>query len=220
MSSARFARERKESLAPRRFALYVEGPRDCDILRSFAGKVSPKLARRMGPCIRILGGRRPARAAELFRELSEELCRAESGVPRGLCVLDRDDPRLHGGELPDEPRLDYFVWGRRHIESYLMVPAAIRRCLDRRKGSRRDNGSSLDRLLADEIPSPDDEPVFRDFDAKRLLARKGPIASKLGTPLNPGEIVRFMSRDDVHADVCQLLDRVREGLDGALAEPH
>ena len=202
-------------MAPRRFALYVEGPRDCDILRSFASKISPRLARRMDPCIHILGGRRPARAAELFRELSQELGREKSAVPRGLCVLDRDDPRLHSGELPDEPRLDYFVWGRRHIESYLMVPAAIRRCM-----ARRHNGSCLDRLIADEIPSPDDEPVFRDFDAKRLLARRGPLAKKLGGPLNPREIVRSMSRADVHSDICEVLARVREGLDGTLTETH
>ena len=69
-----------------RFVLYVEGPRDCDLLRTFARHLSPALARAVGASAVILGGRRPARAQEHFRDLGG----ASAGV-RALCVLDRDD---------------------------------------------------------------------------------------------------------------------------------
>ena len=49
------------------FALYVEGPRDQEILRSWARRVSRPLERAIDASTVIMGGRQPARAVEHFR---------------------------------------------------------------------------------------------------------------------------------------------------------
>jgi hypothetical protein len=115
----------------RPLTFYVEGPRDRSILRAWAYRLMPSRARALFHASVILGGRRPARALAHFRAHLDE-------VPgtRAICVLDRDGG---GGPLPDPNGYDlrFFTWSRRHIESYLMVPAAIRRALDLPEGDRR-----------------------------------------------------------------------------------
>ena len=126
------------------FVLYVEGPRDREILECWARRVDPGLSRCIEQNTVILGGRRPARAIADFQKRG-----GVAAGDSGLIVLDRDDhahaesgdPRLaiSGSEprslLPDsdpsltETGLELFVWSLRHIESYLLVPAAIRRML-------------------------------------------------------------------------------------------
>jgi hypothetical protein len=209
VSSPTISDEIESSSAPGRFELYVEGPRDREILRHFAHKLSPRLARAMDPCVRILGGRQPARAVELFRSLADE---ASPGAPRGLCILDRDNPRSGAPDeiLPQEPQLDFVVWGRRHIESYLVVPAAIRRCL-----KHKADASALDRFSASFLPTEGDEEVFGSFDAKHLLAGPGPIARTFGHPLRPREIVRRMFPNEIHPDVRQVLTMVNAGITGS-----
>jgi hypothetical protein len=133
---------------------------------------------------------------------------AGAGTPaRGLCVLDRDG----GGPvaLPGRADLDLelFTWSRRHIESYLLVPEAIRRGL-----RVPDKEGTLDRTLRQELPVEDDDPAWGHVNAKRLLDRKGPISRCLGRPLNPGHIARAMRAEELHPEVQALLGRIGEGL--------
>ena len=180
------------------FALYVEGARDRDILRAWARRLSPSLGRAVSGSAVILGGRQPARAVAHLREL-----RAGGEPWRGLCVLDRDAvPAREPG--PSEPGLDVFTWSRRHIESYLLVPAAIRRGL--RISSDEPRGRSLLKLL----PDPTDEEALGEFDAKGLLGRNGPLAQAVGR-ITPGRIARLMRPDEFHADVQALLSRMLAG---------
>jgi hypothetical protein len=202
------ARKARVQASDRRFALYVEGPRDRDILRIFAAKQSPVLARTMDSSVKILGGRQPARAVELFRRLARDEEGARQGAPlRGVCVLDRDEAHEAHDRNLSEPGLDFFIWSRRHIESYLLVPSAIRRCL----GFSGDD-SRIDRLLGSHLPDPEDEGACRSIDAKRLLAPAGPIACALGWGPRPRDVARHMSATDLHPDVRQLLARISEGL--------
>jgi hypothetical protein len=154
----------------------------------------------MAACTVILGGRQPARAVAHFRGL-----RARGEAERGLCVLDRDgesgEPRLPEAE----PGLAFFTWRRRHIESYLLVPDAIRR------SARAPAELRIVRSLRALLPAADDEAALEDVDAKRLLARHGPLEQLLG-PLPPGRIARAMRPEELHADVWHLLERIREGL--------
>jgi hypothetical protein len=181
-----------------RFVVYVEGPSDCYILRTWAGLVSVSLSRRLAECAVILGGRRPARALEHFRGLRD----ANADGLRGICVLDRDG---HGagvdGEAPEG--LDFFTWRRRHIESYLLVPSAMRRCM-----RMVDSDPRLHDLLGD-IPRVSEEEALRSLDAKRLLASKGALARDLGRSLSPSRIARCMLRADLHPDVLELLARLK-----------
>jgi hypothetical protein len=186
--------------SPGGFVLYVEGPRDRDLLRTWAQRVSPALARGIATSAVILGGRQPARAVAHFRELRE---RGEAA--RGLCVLDRDGEDREPRVAEPVPGLAFFTWRRRHIESYLLVPDAIRR------SARAPADVRAARSLRAVLPELDDEAVLEDVDAKRLLARHGPLEAILG-PLSPGRIARSMRVEELHADVRELFERVREGL--------
>jgi len=186
--------------------LYVEGPRDRDILEGWARAESAPLGRALNAVAVILGGRQPDRAAAHFLEQRE----ARPGL-QGICVLDRDG----GGEPAGPARLDgleVFTWSRRHIESYLLVPAAIQRSL-----RVPDREGRVARLLRQHLPACDDERTLRDLDAKRLLGRHGPVARGLGQPLKLGRIARVMRPDELHADVAALIARLREVLLGSVA---
>jgi len=187
------------------FVLYVEGARDRDVLRAWAQRVHPPLARAVASDAVILGGRQPERAAAHFREL-----RAAAPRARGLCVLDRDGGVDDLGLPEGEPGLEFHVWPRRHIESYLLVPEAIRRSLRLPAHDGR-----VGRVCRRLLPPPGDEDAFQALDAKRLIAPEGELARALGLPLRAGRIARAMREDDLHADVHALLEIAREALLGA-----
>jgi hypothetical protein len=190
--------------APDGFVLYLEGPRDRDLLRTWAARLSAPLGRAVALSAFILGGRQPARAVLHFRE-----AHARGEAERGLVVLDRDE---HGpgqdAALAQVRGLELFTWGRRHIESYLLVPAAIRRSL------RIPDDDARARSLRDLLPDPADEAALASLDAKRFLARHGPLARAVGT-IAPGRIARAMRPEEFHADLRRLLERLRAayGLD-------
>jgi hypothetical protein len=124
-------------------------------------------------------------------------------------VLDRDGHGGHAGhgagDTPDG--LEFFTWPRRHIESYLLVPTAIRRCMRMTAGDPRLVG------VLEDLPCHGSEDCLRELDAKRLLAGKSALARELGSPLSAARIARCMQRGDLHEDVLELLDRL-----GAAAE--
>lgn len=170
---------------PRSF-LYVEGPRDREIVEGWALRASPRLAARVREATVILGGRQPARACEHLA-----LERAAGGGVAGLCVLDRDQQQ-EPAPSPDGPEM--FVWGRRHIESYLLVPSVLRRVL------RNPDPRAL-RALEAALPDAADERAWRELDAKRRLAASG-------ERLPWGRLARAMHEDELHADVRAFLHRL------------
>jgi hypothetical protein len=187
-------------------ALYVEGPRDRSILRAWAYLLMPSRASSLLRASVILGGRQPERAVEHF---GAHLSRTPGA--RGLCVLDRDG----GGASPPDPNgydLRFFTWSRRHIESYLLVPAAIRRALDLPAGDRR--ARRVEQVLLDLVPPSHDEDAWRALDAKRLLGDRGPLPQALGRALPLARIARATRETELHADVIALFDEVRELMDG------
>lgn len=201
MSAARPAPLRADRQDRGRFVLYVEGPRDRDILHAWARRMSPGLAWELARSAVILGGRRPERALTHFRELEH----AATGS-RGICVLDRDE----GLEHPASERaagLEFFTWSRRHIESYLLLPQVIRRAL-RRAGDH----PRVSRALDTHLPEPGDETAWRELDAKRLLAAHGALARALGQPLPPGRLAREMFVGELHPDIRLLFERMRDAL--------
>jgi hypothetical protein len=193
---------RSDDVAPG-FALYVEGPRDREILRAWAWRVRPDLAHAVAQTTVILGGRQPARAALHFRSL-----RAEALGARGVCVLDRDGD-ASAAAPPAEPGLEFFTWSRRHIESYLLVPSAILRAAGLAPRDAR-----LRRLVERHLPDPEDEAALRMIHAKSLLGESGALARALGRPLAAGRIARAMDAADLHDDVLRILRRVEAALGG------
>jgi hypothetical protein len=197
------SRAHSEEAPASRFVLYVEGPSDREILRAWAWRLAPELARALVQVAVILGGRQPARAADHFRGI-----RGECAAARGICVLDRDGSAL---DLPPtEPGLEFFTWGRRHIESYLLVPDAIVRAAGFPTQDPRQT-----RLVRRHLPPLHDESVLQEIHAKALLGEGSPLARALGRPLSPARIARQMDRHDLHPDVLELLGRVAAALAGA-----
>ena len=181
---------------------YVEGPRDRSILRAWAYRLMPSRARALFHASVILGGRRPERAVADFAARLEAQPDA-----RGICVLDRDGG---GAPVPDANGHDlhFFTWSRRHIESYLLVPAAIRRALDLPEGDRR-----VERVLLELVPEEGDERAWHALDAKRLLGRQGALPRALGRSLPLARIARATRESELHPDVHALFDAVQDLLD-------
>jgi hypothetical protein len=180
------------------FILYVEGPRDRSILRAWAQRLLPDRATDVVADAVIMGGRRPARALEHFR--------ARAAGSRGVCVLDRDEDA--GSAIEAHEGLEFFTWNRRHIESYLLVAGAIRRAMSLPASDHR-----LEATLERELPGAEDTAGWRALDAKRLLADTGPLARLLGRPLPLARIARATRAEELHADVHDMFDRVRGGLE-------
>jgi hypothetical protein len=142
----------------------------------------------------------------------EQAVRSNGEPPQGLCILDRDDPDRLGSAYPknfdpEASALEFVIWKRRQIESYLLVPRAIRRCL-----AKHGNRHQLDRLLESWLPDPSDENEFRRLNAKQVLGARGPIANYLGRPLRAQEIVRGMTPLEIHDDIKAVLAHVRDRL--------
>ena len=178
------------------FVLYVEGPRDRDLLRIWCQRHQPGSVESVRSAV-ILGGRQPLRALQHFESL-----RATEPDARGLCVLDRD----HGGEPappPADPALEFFTWSRRHIESYLLVPRALHRVAHEKKERFR-----IDRFVREFLPKQSDEEAWRRLDAKRLIERDGPLAREVGRPLPAAAIARALRGDELHEDVAAVLGRL------------
>jgi len=183
------------------FVLYVEGAADRAIVGGWCKRLLPALASTLSDSIVILGGRQPARAVEHFRSQGG----AEAGG-RALCLLDRDDG-LSSEPEDAEPGLEFFTWGRRHIESYLLVPAAIRRGM----GLPETDGR-VDRVLRPFMPPGGDDEAWRDLDAKRLLGRRGPVSRSLGAPVPLARVARATRVSELHGDVHACFSRLRHVL--------
>ncbi len=185
----------------RGFVLYLEGAADRAIVGGWCKRLLPALAPSLSRSVVILGGRQPARAVQHFRSLGG----AEAGR-RALCVLDRDDGVSAEPESA-ESGLEFFTWGRRHIESYLLVPAAIQRGLGLPDSDRR-----VDRLLREHIPPRGDEAAWLNLDAKRLLGRNGPLARCFGGPLPLARVARATRESELHEDVYACFSQLRRAL--------
>ena len=104
--------------------------------------------------------------------------------------------------------LEFFTWGRRHIESYLLVPAAIQRTLRMiPDGDRR-----IRRAIDAALPGSADEAAYGQIDAKRLLGPNGDLPRVVGQPISVQRVARATRVDELHPDVHRLFDRLREGL--------
>ncbi len=186
-----------------RLILYVEGPQDRAILKAWAYRLLPSMGRRLFGASVILGGRRPKRAVDHFRSAGG----LDAGLV-GVCVLDRDNENQPLLADSGAPGLELFTWGRRHIESYLLVPAAIQRTLRMiPDGERR-----IRRAIESALPGCVDEAAYGQIDAKRLLGPNGELPRVVGQPISVQRVARATRVEELHPDVHRLFDRLREGL--------
>ena len=102
----------------------------------------------------------------------------------------------------------FYAWGRRHIESYLLVPAAIARTLRMIPHGDQRIRRAIDAALPDSI----DEAAYRQIDAKRLLGPNGELPRIVGQPISVQRVARSTRVEELHPDVHRLFGRLREGL--------
>jgi hypothetical protein len=119
-------------------------------------------------------------------------------------VLDRDNDLALPPPESGEPGLEFFTWGRRHIESYLLVPEAICRGL-----RLPDADGRIQRVLREHLPPEGDEAAYRALDAKRILGPGGALSLALGVPIPPARVARATRVSELHADVRDFFERLR-----------
>jgi hypothetical protein len=131
------------------------------------------------------------------------------------CLPVSDSPRRpsaaafgNGVPIEHEEGLEVFVWSRRHIESYLLVPSALRRLLGLDAGDRR-----IERFVDDAEHGPD------ALHAKRILGAGGSLSEVLGAELRAGEIARAMRSDEFHPDIFDLFARIGRAVGLSQAGP-
>ncbi len=183
------------------FRLYVEGPRDRGLVETWAKTRSRDLSRWIARETVILGGSQPQRAADDFARK-----RADCVGFGALCLLDRDRGDHALGSC-QRAGLELFVWPRRHIESYLLVPGAVRRALRLPAKNRQ-----VEDYFVRQLPGLADEDAFREFDAKALFGARGSLAERFGRSISSGQVARAMRAEELHADVVRLLDLLVEGV--------
>lgn len=174
--------------------IYVEGARDQAVIHAWSRLLAPNLAKRISNSFVILGGRRPERAYEHFR-----LACADNAKVRALCVLDRDTEAEVLRADARQEGLEFFTWGLRHIESYLLVPDAIRRTLRFSESDRR-----FVRAMRLHLAQVGDDEALRRLNAKRLLAHKGELATELGCDIPIECLARSLRVQELHNDVHSL----------------
>ncbi len=125
---------------------------------------------------------------------------------RDAVVSDRARRETSPPQL-EEAGLEFFTWGRRHIESYLLVPDAISRVL-----ARSDPGDRVGRELRRHLPPTGDESAYQDLDAKRIIGPRGPLSRTLGRQIPLARVARATRPPELHPDVHSFFATLRREL--------
>ena len=207
------------------FVLYVEGTSDVDILRLLARALGREEMLFDKLPIHVLGGRDPKEAREHFQGV-----KSFKPKTQGVCVLDPDLNRealLQSVAHHQEAGLEYHVWTRRHVESYLLVPEAIARAvhpdnplLEAGLPERlRSFLSAAPRGYAFPQQVPDYTTFHLDwmqtFDAKREIFSPSEsdnsfILAEERPDITPEHVAQDMHPEELHSDVKRLIDRIYE----------
>lgn len=203
--------------------LYVEGQSDVGLLKTLARKFKPDLYDKLNEIlIKPLGGRKPELAKKHFWGLT-----AYSDGVSGICLLDRNN-KSYNDAIEEAKRytgngLDFYIWRRRHIESYLLVPPAIKRVAGLEE--RLVDEFLIEQLLpADFNYVNDNPPVLLDFPTKSVVFglynrqpapdEAVPLAERLAgwCELTPELIASELTEDELHNDVKVFLDLLQESI--------
>lgn len=207
------------------FILYVEGTSDIEMLRLFARALGKDETLFDEAAIHVLCGRNPKEVREHF--MGVKTFRADS---QALCVLDPDLDReslIDSIEHNREEQLDFHVWSRRHLESYLLVPEAIERAVYPDMPLFENTIANRFRTFLAQPPRayvfPDNVTDYRDFhldwmitfDAKRQIFSPSEkdgsfLLSEGHSEITPQHVAQVMHEDEVHNDVKNLIDLVYE----------
>lgn len=210
--------------------LYVEGTSDIELFRLLARGIGRDETLFDRLPVHILGGRDPKEAREHFLGV-----RSFSSSARAVCVLDPDLDRkslLDRVNHNSEPGLEFRLWERRHLESYLLVPEAIERAIFPEKPLMEGYISKRFRDFLSEQPRavvfPEAVQDYRTlsldwmktFDAKREVfspgEEDGSFLLREGHPdIAPQHVAQCMRQEEIHDDVRNAIARICELVDSA-----
>jgi hypothetical protein len=225
------------ALLDRKLLLYIEGETDEACLRGWACALAddPAFVRLGEAMSRVAFVTLRGGSAEEMLTLADrhfKACRFLSDAPRRLLILDRNDGKWQAQMGRDEQLL---VWSKRHIESYLLVPAAWVRAAEAAAESQfslarpcaakavADFFTEQSRgLTVDWLHTPDE--LFREVNAKRMLfgaRREKPedgydaLTARLyaeGVVVTREDVSAAMRPDEIHKDVKGVFGKVLAAL--------
>jgi ABC-type branched-subunit amino acid transport system ATPase component len=210
---------RFEKLRRTRRLLLVEGTSDLELLKIWAATLRIVWPEQL---VEWISSGKPSERKTLFQELNKEV----AGI-HAISLRDRDeDPPattaadLRDGNNPDPPvgsgqthRLMHRKWRRRHIENYLVLPAAIARAAIA-KGNPCSEQEVIDFLrdaysavVNNTFAATDCHQTIADLRAKELTYEKANnTEARFG--VNRFDIAKAMTTDEVCADVKTLLGQI------------
>ncbi len=194
--------------------LYVEGETDERILGEWA-RLLEHPARRFfeRPFVHRLGGRSLRGAREHFFAM-----RAAFPDMRAVCLLDGDNRDEPDDELTSAG-LAVLRWRRYEIENYLLQPAAIKRFTN--------NLPLMNAMIDNEFWRQVPRGTDRFGDHVALVRVKAsdeflvPLLEHLGHSTPKSDLyllAAIMTKDEIHPEVCEKLDRIAELLNPTEAE--
>ena len=203
-----------EALRERRL-LYLEGPSDIQILRSWAGTLEHR-------CLPFFERTTPVETAQRKNKhfAMSHFYAMRTLIPqvRGMQLFDGDkrvpvDPTSSGRKS----RLNTLFWERKEIQSYLLHPDSVIRYLQSR--TSRENVAKAQQYMKDNLrprffEAPDDElPFLGEFAIKEFFSK---LFQEAGLP-SPSDKDYFcmaeqMKASEIHPEVLEKLDQVADHL--------
>jgi len=199
---------RIDHLKKSRRAVFVEGTSDVSVLEV----VARTLGRRYpGPVTFWITPASHRERRLLFRALQEEI----PGL-QALSLRDRDDEPIGttGSDLRDKSETQSagftaLKWRRRHIESYLIVPAAVSRATGLSEETIKNTlAQAFGLAISDTFTASDCPSALLDAQGKAVLT-EGPSALLANTGRSVRDVAAELTPDEICEDLITFLDELQ-----------
>ena len=202
-----------EALRERRL-LYLEGPTDIQLLRSWAGILEHR-------CLPFFERTTPVETA---RRGGKHFAMAhfyamQTLIPQmqGVQLLDGDKSKPEDTASSRKPLLETLFWERKEIQSYLLHPDSVMCYLQSRTSG--DKVAKAQRYMKDNLrpkffEAPDGElPFLGDFAIKEFFSK---LFQEAGLPLPSDKdylcMAEQMKVSEIHPEVCEKLNQIADHL--------
>lgn len=202
-----------EALRERRL-LYLEGPTDIQLLRSWAGILEHR-------CLPFFERTTPVETAQREKKhfAMAHFYAMQTLIPQvqGVQLLDGDKSKPEDTASGRKPLLETLFWERKEIQSYLLHPDSVTRYLQSRTSG--DNVAKARQYMKDNLPpkfleAPGGElPFSGNFVVKEFFSK---LFQEAGLSL-PGDkdylcMAEQMEASEIHPEVCEKLDQIADHL--------
>lgn len=188
--------------------LIVENLSDFRLLEIFAKRANINIPLNLVPWP-WTGGAKERK--QLFLQLEKEV----PGL-RALSIRDRDDTELGQVEMetlrdkstnaPNDD-LKLRIWRRRHIENYVLWPAAIARAAKKSEADVKNHFTTHALIVPDNFTSKDVAAAMLDARGKELT-RGGDKSTEAAFSVTPEEIAKHMEEHEIPEDIKTFLNQI------------